>query len=68
VGDLYAPPCIYVQRSKVEIQSETHADLIGRGITPTPRPVLLPSSILPPPSTQWALIYSRRKSTRVSIM
>ena len=40
--------------------------MIGRGITATPRPTSLPSSILPSPSTQRAFIPSRRKSARVS--
>ena len=51
---------MFIQRSPVEIQTPTKWKLINRSMTNPPHE-LLPSSILPPPSSHYAFIPARKK-------
>ena len=52
---------IYIQRGQTEIQTPTYWNLIGRSMT-APQLVLSPSSILPPPASNFAFIPARKNS------
>jgi hypothetical protein len=56
---------MFIQRSPVEMQTPMYWNLIGRNMTATP-PVLSPSSIILPPSSQSTFIPARKYSARVS--
>jgi hypothetical protein len=53
--------CIYIKWGPVEIQTPTQQKLMDRGMT-VPPPVLSPSNILPPPSSDCAFITARKNS------
>ena len=56
---------LYIHESPFEIQNPSYRNLIGRS-TKAPQPGLLPSSILPPTSSQCVVIPTRTKSVCVS--
>ena len=53
--------CLYIEGSPVEIQTPGHRILIGHDMTAL-LPVLLPSSILPPPLSHCTLIPTSKNS------
>ena len=55
---------MYMQESQFEIQNPSVWNLIDRS-TKTPQPGLSSSSILPPTSSQCAVVPTRTKSARV---
>jgi hypothetical protein len=56
-----ARACTWVCVCEVEIQNSVHRILISCSMTAVPRPMLLPSSILPPHLFHGALISARNK-------
>lgn len=60
----YVQLYMYVQGRQTDIQTPTHRNLTGRSMT-APAPMLSPSSILPPRSSNCAVIPPRKNSMGV---
>jgi len=63
----YSQMCMYLHDSPNEIQTPTRHNLVGCRMT-APPPLLSPSSVLPPPSSQCTLIPVQKNSQNCSFL